>query len=185
MVKQRLMSSERLQAELIEKALTLHKDELNSPLKVLQYLGGFETAALCGAYMRCAQIGLSVVVDGLMATVAAWIADLVSRNGQLAECKSVEEFMTLGKYSVPESMFCICGDCPRLLEWCFFAHQVDEQSHQVVLETLAVEALLKFDIKVGQGVGAVLAVPLIQQACLAYQALPKNPALMAEQEMVE
>ena len=120
-----------------------------------------------------------------MATVAAWIADLVSRNGQLAECKSVEEFMTLGKYSVPESMFCICGDCPRLLEWCFFAHQVDEQSHQVVLETLAVEALLKFDIKVGQGVGAVLAVPLIQQACLAYQALPKNPALMAEQEMVE
>jgi len=82
-------------------------------------------------------------------------------------------------------MFFICGDCPRLLEWCFFAHQVDEQSHQVVLETLAVEALLKFDIKVGQGVGAILAVPLIQQACLAYQALPKNPDLMAGQEMVE
>ena len=161
----RLMRSDRDRAELIVNAQALHKEQLTSPLRILQTFGGFETAALCGAYIRCAQLGLTVVVDGLMASVAAWIADLVSRNEQLMHCKSVEMMMDLGKYSVPETMFCICGDCPRLVEWCFFSHQSAENMHEVVLEILAVDPILKFDMKLGQATGAALVIPLIKQAC--------------------
>lgn len=167
----RVMSWDKAKAEVIAKAIEQHKDELTSPLRILQYLGGFETAALCGAYIRCAQLGLTVVVDGFMATVAAWVADLVSRNDQLVHCKSVEMMMDLGKYSVPETMFCICGNCPRLVEWCFFAHQSEINAHELVLEILAVDPVLKFDMKFGQATGSALIVPLLQQACSVHNHL--------------
>lgn len=165
MGRKRVMSSDRAVAEVIENAINLHQQQLTSPLRILQHLGGFETAALCGAYIRCAQLGMTIMVDGLMASVAAWIADMVSRNDQLIDCESVDVMMDLGRFSVPETMFCICGTCPRLLEWCFFAHQSAEPVHALVLEILAVEPMLKFEIGFGQGVGAVLAIPLMQQAC--------------------
>jgi nicotinate-nucleotide--dimethylbenzimidazole phosphoribosyltransferase len=178
----RIMSSERQKLAAIEQALELHQDQLTSPLRILQHLGGFETAALCGAYIRCAQLGLTIVVDGLMATVAAWIADLVSRNDQLVHCKSVEMLMDLGQYSVPETMFCICGNCPRLVEWCIFSHQSAEKFHALVLEILAVEPLLQFDMKLGQATGSTLVVPLLQQACLVYNSMPKQELPQMEME---
>jgi len=97
--------------------------------------------------------------------VAAWIADLVSRNDQLMHCKSVDMLMDLGKYSVPETLFCICGNCPRLVEWCFFSHQSAEKFHALLLEILAVDPILQFDMKLGQASGALLVLPLLQQAC--------------------
>lgn len=169
--RERVMRSQKAQAELMQSAIDLHKEQLTSPLRVLQHLGGFETAALCGAYIRSAQLGMTVVVDGFMASVAAWIADLVSRNNQLVHCKSEEMLMDLGQYSVPETMFCICGTCPRLVEWCFFSHLSGVNVHQLVLEILAVDALLPFDMKMGQASGAVLSVPLIQQACTVHNHL--------------
>ncbi|MBN2866417.1 MAG: nicotinate-nucleotide--dimethylbenzimidazole phosphoribosyltransferase [Thiotrichales bacterium] len=178
--KKRVMRSERHKAEVIEKALALHQEHLTSPLKILQHLGGFETAALCGAYIRCAQLGITIVVDGLMSTVAAWIADLVSRNDQLMHCKSVEMLMDLGKYSVPETLFCICGNCPRLVEWCFFSHQSAEKFHAMLLEILAVDPILQFDMKLGQASGALMVLPLLKQACSIHAHLvAQQPELKA------
>lgn len=167
----RIMRSEQHKQKLIEEAISLHKEQLSSPMRILQHLGGFETAALCGAYIRCAQLGITIVVDGLMSTVAAWIADLISRNDQLLNCNSEEMMMDLGKYSVPETMFCICGNCPRLVEWCLFSHQSAENYHALVHEILAVEPLLRFDMKLGQASGSSLVIPLIQQACAIYDGL--------------
>lgn len=172
--RERVMRSDRYRSEVIEKAISLHQENLTSPLKILQHLGGFETAALCGAYIRCAQLGLTVVVDGVMATVAAWIADMVSRNDQLLHCKSVEQMLDLGQYSVPETLFCICGTCPRLVEWCFFAHQSAENFHALVLEILAVDPILQFDMKHGQASGALLTLPLLQQACQIHEHMVKQ-----------
>jgi nicotinate-nucleotide--dimethylbenzimidazole phosphoribosyltransferase len=165
MGRNRVLSSQREQAELIAQAIALHQPHLSSPLRILQHLGGFETAALCGAYIRSAQLGMTIIVDGVMPTVAAWIADLISRNDQLVDCDSTDLLMELGRYSVPETMFCICGTCPRLLEWCFFAHQSAIGFHQLLLEILAVDPLLQFDMKLGQASGALMVIPLLQQAC--------------------
>ena len=159
------MKAKKQKAQMIKNAIALHQESLNSPLRILQHLGGFEIAAMCGAYIRCAQLGLPIVVDGLMATVAVWIADLVSRNDQLASCDSVEKMMNLGKYSIPETLFCTCGSCPRLVDWCFFAHQSAEPAHAMMLETLAAEPMLQFEMRLGEGSGAALVIPLLQQAC--------------------
>jgi nicotinate-nucleotide--dimethylbenzimidazole phosphoribosyltransferase len=43
-------------------------------MALLASLGGFEIAALTGAYVACAQEGLAALVDGFICTVAALLA---------------------------------------------------------------------------------------------------------------
>ncbi len=59
----------------IQRALDLHKEAATTPMEALCRVGGFEIAALVGAYIHCAQIGLPVVVDGYIATTAALAAE--------------------------------------------------------------------------------------------------------------
>ena len=61
-------------AEVIRRALALHREHLADPLEALRRLGGFEIAALAGSFIACAQMGLTVLVDGFIATVAALVA---------------------------------------------------------------------------------------------------------------
>lgn len=61
-------------AKTIEHALSLHKTTMASPLSCLQYIGGFEIAALVGAALACAQEGIPMLVDGFIASVAVLIA---------------------------------------------------------------------------------------------------------------
>jgi nicotinate-nucleotide--dimethylbenzimidazole phosphoribosyltransferase len=49
-------------------------DEQVDALKALQCLGGFEIAGLVGAYIACAQVGITVLVDGFISSVAALVA---------------------------------------------------------------------------------------------------------------
>ncbi|OYY95508.1 MAG: nicotinate-nucleotide--dimethylbenzimidazole phosphoribosyltransferase [Hydrogenophilales bacterium 28-61-23] len=71
-------------ATVIDRALALHGFLPSPPappplagegsIAVLRCLGGFEIAALAGAYIACAQAGLPVLVDGFIATAAALAA---------------------------------------------------------------------------------------------------------------
>ncbi|MCK4493120.1 MAG: nicotinate-nucleotide--dimethylbenzimidazole phosphoribosyltransferase, partial [Methylococcales bacterium] len=59
---------------IVDQALIKHHANLTTPLSILQHLGGFEIAALVGAYLFAAQNQLPVLVDGFIATSAALIA---------------------------------------------------------------------------------------------------------------
>jgi nicotinate-nucleotide--dimethylbenzimidazole phosphoribosyltransferase len=61
-------------AALIEQSLQRHQRILQDDLAILATLGGFEIAALTGAYIAAAQAGLPVVVDGFISSVAALAA---------------------------------------------------------------------------------------------------------------
>lgn len=58
----------------IERALAYHGCTPAEPLETLRCLGGLELAALAGAYIRAAQCGIAVLVDGFITTVAALAA---------------------------------------------------------------------------------------------------------------
>ncbi|WP_065895987.1 nicotinate-nucleotide--dimethylbenzimidazole phosphoribosyltransferase, partial [Pseudomonas sp. 24 E 13] len=58
----------------IERGLTLHGAQRDDALQTLFNLGGFEIAALVGAYLACAQAGIVVLVDGFICSVAALVA---------------------------------------------------------------------------------------------------------------
>lgn len=74
------LSSEGVQhkVQVIQRSLELHQAYLTSPLAVLHYVGGFEIAALVGAYLHCAKVGLAVLVDGFISSVAALVAQRIS-----------------------------------------------------------------------------------------------------------
>ena len=56
------------------KALSLHSEAISTPEDVLRCLGGFEIAALVGAYIGNAQRGVPSLVDGYITTAAALLA---------------------------------------------------------------------------------------------------------------
>ncbi|WP_095119962.1 nicotinate-nucleotide--dimethylbenzimidazole phosphoribosyltransferase [Pseudomonas sp. Irchel s3f10] len=119
-------------AQVIERALALHAGQRGDALQTLFNLGGFEIAALVGAYLAAAQEGVAVLVDGFICTVAALVA--VRLN-------------------------------PACREWLLFGHRGAEPGHRHVLETLKAEPLLELGLRLGEGSGAALAVPLLRLAC--------------------
>ena len=119
-------------AQVIERALALHAAQRGDALQILFNLGGFEIAALVGAYLACAQEGVAVLVDGFICTVAALVA--VRLN-------------------------------PACREWLLFGHRGAEPGHRHVLETLGAQPLLELGLRLGEGSGAALAVPLLRLAC--------------------
>lgn len=118
--------------DVIERALALHAEHAGDPLQSLFCLGGFEIAALTGAYLACAQEGIAVLVDGFICSVAALVA--VRLN-------------------------------PSCRDWLLFGHRGAEPGHRHLLETLQAEPLLDLGLRLGEGSGAALAVPLVRLAC--------------------
>ena len=68
--------------DVVRRALALHADA-DGALDTLRKLGGFEIAALVGAYVAAAQSRLPILVDGFITTVAALVA--VRLNGGVRE----------------------------------------------------------------------------------------------------
>ena len=54
---------------------------------------------------------------------------------------------------------------PECLEACVFAHRSAEPGHAAMLAGLGVEGLLDLGMRLGEGSGAALALPLLQAAC--------------------
>ncbi|MCG6897547.1 MAG: nicotinate-nucleotide--dimethylbenzimidazole phosphoribosyltransferase [Thiocapsa sp.] len=61
-------------AQVIAQAVALHAAPNQTPLELLRRLGGFELAALTGAFITAAQRGLPILVDGFVVTAAALAA---------------------------------------------------------------------------------------------------------------
>ena len=65
-------------ADAVDRALALHRAELDHPLAILARLGGREIAAMLGALIAARHQKVPVIIDGYVATVAAAIAHAVN-----------------------------------------------------------------------------------------------------------
>lgn len=133
-------------AVIIQRALDRHAQTSQNPLGALRCLGGFEIAALTGAYLACAHMGLPVLVDGFISSVAALVAMRLQ---------------------------------PGVADWFFYGHASAEPGHAQVLATLKAKPLLDLGMRLGEGSGAAVAVPLLRLAC----ALHKEMATFAEAQV--
>ncbi|UOG92761.1 MAG: nicotinate-nucleotide--dimethylbenzimidazole phosphoribosyltransferase [Candidatus Thiothrix sulfatifontis] len=127
----------------IRRILNQHRSHFDQPLEVLRRLGGFEIAALTGAYIRAAQLGLPVLVDGFISTAAALIAIQVQ---------------------------------PAVADWLLLSHTSAEPGHFFAVAELKQRPLLDLNLRLGEGSGAAIAVPLLRMAC----ALHNQMATFAE-----
>ena len=136
-------------ATIINKAIQQHGLNCDTqPLEVLKTVGGLEIAAITGAYIRCAQQGISVLVDGFICSVAALVA---------------------------------CRLRPETHPWLIFSHQSAEPGHQRILQAMDAKPLFNLGLRLGEGSGATVALPLLQTAC----ALHNNMATFAEADVSE
>lgn len=58
---------------------------------------------------------------------------------------------------------------PRVAEYLLFAHLSGEQGHARVLKEMGVEPILNLQMRLGEGTGAVLAMPIIESAVEVYR----------------
>lgn len=54
---------------------------------------------------------------------------------------------------------------PAARDYCLFAHASAEAGHRLMLDALDARPLLELDMRLGEGTGALLAVPLVKAAC--------------------
>ena len=58
-------------ADVIERAVSLHKPAMTAPMAVLAHVGGRELAAMAGAIARARVLGIPVILDGYICCAAA------------------------------------------------------------------------------------------------------------------
>lgn len=78
-------------AAVIRRALERHRLAPQNPYDILVKVGGFDLAAMCGAFLGCAAGGLVAVADGYVSTAAAALA--------IALAPAVREFAVFGHRS--------------------------------------------------------------------------------------
>jgi nicotinate-nucleotide--dimethylbenzimidazole phosphoribosyltransferase len=110
---------------------------------LLSRVGGFEIAMMAGAYVRAYELGMVIVVDGFIATAALLIATKL--------------------YQGKDGTALLNPKHP-LLQNCIFAHTSGELGHQVMLQEMDAQPLLNLGMRLGEGTGAALAMPLVQAA---------------------
>lgn len=119
-------------AAVVTRAMSRHLPHMKNGVEVLRRIGGYEINALAGAYIRAAQRGIVVLVDGYICTAAAISAVKINSS---------------------------------IRPWLFFSHCSAEPGHSRLLNKLEAEPLLQLNMRLGEGTGAALALPIMQAAC--------------------
>lgn len=62
--------------EILEKAIGIH--DVKAPFEILSTFGGFEMAMMCGAMLKAAENGMTIMVDGFIATSVFLVAHAIA-----------------------------------------------------------------------------------------------------------
>lgn len=115
-----------------------------SVMLLLSELGGFEIVQMVSAILSAAAANIPIVIDGFIVSVAALVALCLDNN---------------------------------VANYLIFSHVSHEKAHQLLLEKLMLaqtftdsnnQALLNLGLRLGEGTGAALALPLIKASASFY-----------------
>ena len=122
----------------IERAIEVNRPDPCDALDVLQKLGGFDIAGLCGVFLGGALYGVPVLVDGFISAVSALVAFRL---------------------------------CPNAVNVMLPSHISAEPAGKAVLDELRLLPLVTAGMRLGEGTGAVAAMPLLDMALAVYNEL--------------
>ncbi len=105
-------------------------------LLILGCLGGYDIAAMCGAFIGCAVHRIPVIIDGAISAVAALLADIFANGAR---------------------------------DYMIASHSGREQATKLVLDKLGKSPYINGKMALGEGTGALMLIPLIDQALYLYQ----------------
>ncbi|OHT86600.1 nicotinate-nucleotide--dimethylbenzimidazole phosphoribosyltransferase [Mycobacteroides saopaulense] len=115
----------------VRDALRRTRDVRTDPVGLLIRAGGADLAAMAGFVAQAAVRRTPVLLDGLVVTAAALVAE------QLA---------------------------PGARQWWLAGHRSTEPAHSLALQRLRLDPVLDLDMRLGEGSGALVALPVLQAA---------------------
>lgn len=123
-------------------------DRKSDPIALLAQLGGFDIAAMAGAYIGAALYRIPVVIDGYISVVAALTADRI-----------FDFYRTIDIQEKPHA-----NGGFRLADFMFASHKSFERGYEVAVEALGLEPMLLLGMRLGEGSGCPIAFKVIESA---------------------
>jgi nicotinate-nucleotide--dimethylbenzimidazole phosphoribosyltransferase len=115
----------------IRDALYRARDDTADPHDLLRVCGGADLAAMAGFLVQAAVRRTPVLLDGVVVTAAALVADRMA---------------------------------PDARSWWQAGHRSTEPAHTVALERLRLEPIVDLGMRLGEGTGAAVAIPVLRAA---------------------
>ncbi|MEU7579250.1 nicotinate-nucleotide--dimethylbenzimidazole phosphoribosyltransferase [Streptomyces sp. NPDC041068] len=136
----------------VRDALRRARPVLGDQLELLAAVGGADLAAMTGFLLQCAVRRTPVILDGVVASAAALVAQRIAF---------------------------------RSPDWWLAGHDSGEPAQAKALDRMALEPLLSHGVKIGEGAGALLALPLVQSAAALAAELPERESATPDAESSE
>ncbi len=105
------------------------------------------------------------VHDGVDALCAFGGFEIAMMAGAIVAAASAQAVVIIDGFIASAAALVVQADRPEALAHCVFAHRSAEPGHGFVLEALGARPLLDLDMRLGEGTGALLALPLLRAAC--------------------
>jgi nicotinate-nucleotide--dimethylbenzimidazole phosphoribosyltransferase len=90
--------------------------------------------------------------------------EIAMMAGAMLEAAARRKTLLIDGFIVTSALLVASRIAPAILDYCVFAHCSDEAGHRRMLEQLGARPLLQLGMRLGEGTGAALALPLLHAA---------------------
>ncbi|MDU3293622.1 MAG: nicotinate-nucleotide--dimethylbenzimidazole phosphoribosyltransferase, partial [Pseudomonas aeruginosa] len=155
------------------------KQRMDAVVRLLQHFRPQSCVAFCQTRQQCQELADALKAQRISALAlhGAHRADpfetlrrlggleIAALAGAYLACAQKGMVALVDGYICSVAALCAVRLNPACRDWLLFAHSGAEPGHRHVLEALAAQPLLDLGLRLGEGSGAALAVPLLRQAC--------------------
>ncbi|SDH64710.1 MULTISPECIES: nicotinate-nucleotide--dimethylbenzimidazole phosphoribosyltransferase [unclassified Duganella] len=90
--------------------------------------------------------------------------EIAMMAGAMLEAAELRKVLLIDGFIVTSALLVAARMQPAILDYCVFAHCSDENGHQQMLTALDAQPLLNLGLRLGEGTGCALAMPLLHAA---------------------
>ena len=90
--------------------------------------------------------------------------EIAMMAGAMLQAARMRKLLLIDGFIVTSALLVAARLQPAVLDYCVFAHCSDEQGHRLMLEHLDAQPLLQLGLRLGEGTGSALALPLLRAA---------------------
>ena len=92
--------------------------------------------------------------------------EIVMITGAILEAAALKMTILIDGFIVTAALLAAFAIDKNVLDYCLFTHSSGEQGHQKILNHLNVKPILNLGLRLGEGTGAAVALPIIQSSVL-------------------
>jgi len=90
--------------------------------------------------------------------------EIAMMAGAMLKAAALRKVLLIDGFIVTSALLVAARLQPAILDYCVFAHCSDENGHRLMLENLGARPLLHLGLRLGEGTGSALALPLLHAA---------------------